>query len=1652
MTKSAQAVSAEVERIYGYDGSPCVPIAGGTFLYPSASGIATICPTAPAEKTKFWPVGDGVHQVSCIATNREQTCVVAAEKRLKVTLSVYAYPTRKLLQQVQDAAKIEVADMAFSRDGTFLAVLSGPPACSLSVYTVDSHTHRLTLFLSASEQFGHHLRHISFSPTNPEVICGSGGGYCVFWTMDITTVTLSPLEGTAAGANTRFTSHQWMPDGSVVCGTTSSGLVHFPDLAAPVGIPIIPSSASSSIVDLALAKSHLITLSPEGTIRFYSAAEATSSHTHFADTVVKSFDSYVPKASYLRMVPEHNALVVGGTTGRMEYVALPGYVGDIREDEFDLMLPKAARLQAGFGGPLVGVVHGKGTTVAVVSKSALCTIVDYNANTVCGQSHIGIEPIAVCAIGNYSAAAITSQTGCLRVMNFSDPSKPSVVFKGRFSDTQLHLVTCDPTGTYLATADSQYVFHFTVSKEGSQVTFIGCVRLSNVMGVNAIAFLPDGKGLLVSHASGDTVLMTVPSAEHFAAADNTVMTIDQSAVFVNSWRLDTPVYNLIVAAAYDDYLNILTQSMDKAGRLYLFDRTLNPERKDRESRVVKAQVVNADHEKKGTRVQIAFNKYILSSGSDGKLCLRDGSNYIKPWTPQPLTKERTEPVAIGLCHPSLRGGIASFAVAFDGSRRIVTAGVDGFLAVWNVPVTAIGAAALQNVPLKITLPIGEVPPPDADDELFFTEKATKEAAMVDSIRYQSYRESVQKRIDDLRTKLVEIRAENEASADDEKVNLEDFLVESHRKAFEKAVDGAVSDMKGDVELGNLKRDYLADLIKRECWDVMEVKLTPLVALNTPNLVVHNFHQRRADVVDASIVRKLKFLRIVEETDRRHRKVSELENIYDGPTKKDGKGEGGTGSGDAITTESATAAEGGEPLHRDPVEELTSKSILDQAVEDPSPYLYNPLLVFTKSRATIQKLLLQGRIHSLKNQFNTEFNALVDRKHTEIHHITERNTRCKLVLKELGETRDIFAPAMSAIEDPAYIFKVDESAVLADKSTDPDEKKRLAQLEVERQRWLERNGADGSSDKALKVWMDNRLDKDIRTLEINIPLPDFADETNVDKYVPPEERSDDQVRIYKDYETALQKRIDEVNLRREQLRSEFDKLQKQNLAAAKAFDDAIFALFHRRLVVSQHSTQVELSQVKLVQAVLMQEERLRVARTMEQRRKGLSDHLQRITKACAKANDVYTKISNAVAERRDAERDVERALKSTSPFNADIYGEKFIKLHNRRTKAKRKAAAEAAAQDSSPMVVTVKSLVVNPSQDPFAFIELDYQQQPSGSNPSMGNMSSMSSGSLGTFNEKPTGELAGVPEPLWEAYLKFRHDRYLADLDIQRLTAEQTEAEQALSLVQGQRDAIADAVSEAVRTFDTYLKDSIEEQYDIDDIYLMQQGQVRLDQAPVVMNFDDALMIRASVADRLTDLIKESTEEKIAIMRGRMARLKEIAMIEWEVESLIFAMRSLELQLKHLHTLRVTKQMQEFINGGGDDHNEQERKKLSVKIEHVRTTMAEKIEDRRQQMQKLRRTIKDKEVENYILQDQVGESKALVDDRRSIRDLQSSELDQMRSDKLMRDMRVTRKLEDVAKAQQAEMMTMKKNIDKLRERTFPSFAVVSKRVVGNPDQM
>jgi hypothetical protein len=305
----------------------------------------------------------------------------------------------------------------------------------------------------------------------------------------------------------------------------------------------------------------------------------------------------------------------------------------------------------------------------------------------------------------------------------------------------------------------------------------------------------------------------------------------------------------------------------------------------------------------------------------------------------------------------------------------------------------------------------------------------------------------------------------------------------------------------------------------------------------------------------------------------------------------------------------------------------------------------------------------------------------------------------------------------------------------------------------------------------------------------------------------------------------------------------------------------------------------------------------------------------------------------------------------------------------------------------------------------------------------------------------------VPEAAWAEFHRYIDARTHAERDIKKLqeSVQSMTAEDArLSAAEAQLRALAER-AEADRV--QYAGEVVREQFDVDGLYVFRQGHVEVEQAPVVTDYGDAALIRADRVKALNADIRERGAAKVALMKDFAARQRELRQVEWEMEHAAYQTRTLELEYRHLHTLRVTKQMQEFISGGGEGHNEREREKLRRKIEHVRATMAERIEDKKAQMSKIRRQTREREMENAVLAEQVDHADALVGTRRHVLGLQGSETDAQLPQRLLRDMRVTRQLQDITVGQRTQLQSLTTEVDRLRERTFPSFAVVSKRVIG-----
>ena len=511
--------------------------------------------------------------------------------------------------------------------------------------------------------------------------------------------------------------------------------------------------------------------------------------------------------------------------------------------------------------------------------------------------------------------------------------------------------------------------------------------------------------------------------------------------------------------------------------------------------------------------------------------------------------------------------------------------------------------------------------------------------------------------------------------------------------------------------------------------------------------------------------------------------------------------------------------------------------------------------------------------------------------------------------------------------------------------------------------------------------------------------------------------------------------EEEEKHRRALQAELKEVQKDVDKILADYDTQLQNLFNRKLDTDTQICQMDLQIIKLAQGRVQQDE---MAVHYIKLDKVVSAAKEESTKANLLALDAQKelqskrdKLEELIASEKRKTGDKE--IRTQHPFSDnEDYCDMLVKILRKSTKPKKdkqkKEAQERKKKDDGV------------SPDPFAFIEEEEEDK------------KRKAAAQPDANEVRMEKPEGLRDDAWRDFLDFRRERMDAERLQKHLTDELSDLQKSHDRLAREARAFQDDTDEKSRIFHEFKRQLVRECYNLDTLHTFKQGKIEVEQEAVVTDYADGILIDKKRIEELNVQIREHGRAKVEKMMEIMQFKKGIRHIEWENQMLRHEVRSLEMEHKHLHTLRATKAMQEFIKGGAENHHDVEREGITKKIEHVKAVMQAKIEEKKQQMQKIRIIIREKEAENDVLAEQVKDANQIVAQRQEIQHLQSTGLDQQRNLKLMKDMRVTRKLEDVARAQQEEMKLLKKEIDRLRERTFPSFAVVSKRVVGNPDEL
>lgn len=235
-------------------------------------------------------------------------------------------------------------------------------------------------------------------------------------------------------------------------------------------------------------------------------------------------------------------------------------------------------------------------------------------------------------------------------------------------------------------------------------------------------------------------------------------------------------------------------------------------------------------------------------------------------------------------------------------------------------------------------------------------------------------------------------------------------------------------------------------------------------------------------------------------------------------------------------------------------------------------------------------------------------------------------------------------------------------------------------------------------------------------------------------------------------------------------------------------------------------------------------------------------------------------------------------------------------------------------------------------------------------------------------------------------------------------------------------------------------------FNFEVIVYMKQGQVEVPQLPVATDYKDAILVNRSEIEIQNREIIEKGRKKVSNMRQIYNNNKELKHVKYEVKRLTLQILDCQERALDVQLYRVTKQTQEIIQGKYQKKDEEDKKRLESQIKQLESNSNSRLQSYEITKKKLMQEIKEKQRENSEMENKARDLRMEVDQRQQIIQLKSETNNDSKSAQRKKIMAIAnqRKMVDVIKQQQEEIMFLKDELDRLRARTFPSFAHIQNK--------
>lgn len=768
---------------------------------------------------------------------------------------------------------------------------------------------------------------------------------------------------------------------------------------------------------------------------------------------------------------------------------------------------------------------------------------------------------------------------------------------------------------------------------------------------------------------------------------------------------------------------------------------------------------------------------------------------------------------------------------------------------------------------------------------------------------------------------------------------------------------------------------------------------------------------------------------------------------------------------------------------------------DIDLDDVSNLLYPPAAVRTPHQQRMQVRFLQQLVVDMKRRFNERFDALRSDKQNCIFAIEEKTTRIHEILAELQSSEPVYKPALAPSEQPERLLQVADSE-LQTKPYESAEAAARREADEERRRKAAAEAGLSMEERALVDMMNGTLEvkKDSLATQLAPERPQWMEE------VPEADMDDEQRREVAEYDEKLRIFEEEREKHRKALGLELKKLQTDVAELVRAFNEKVSSTTDQRLSVQYVISAHESYSVALSKALLENEWRAHELRDLERDRVALQGRQRelgsRIAAFRAEAETVVAARDEIVQEQRQLERQFKPLMHgaSTKPLDQDallLLVEAFQKpassgdgnspysagpgsSNDRGSPALPPSARRASMARRRSFLGTRRNSRLARSSNVLQNDEMaERMRRAAGARAEPGAaidpfcaadevLRKRNAELRGPLPEVPPVALDpdvsemvedGVKEKLQELRaakihkerLARRKDVQLAELKRQmlRVVDEQDAVAAQLARIDGRRLALRE--QSAARRNDPLV------------LLRLRQGLDEVAESPVELpDYGDARLIPVAVVERINESIRKLGDEKVKTLTKMKNYRKRINFMAWEVEYMDRQAVNLEQHYTDLQLLRVTKNLQAALKGDAGPHKDRERvERTEQRMSVMGKTHKDKVDRLGHQLRKVLATVRERTTENARLVRQVKELETAVEQRegiyRSRKQARGSDLrPEKQAAQRMKRVMVRRRLVDIARAQSDEITWLQGELDRLRRRTFPSFADAAPAARG-PDE-